>query len=201
MPHDAHPDCPSQHDPGEHPPDDLRFRDVQTAGEARAIAERQQHAEREGGKSHEQRETIELIEALEWREELENLAKAPGFELAELQQVERCRNEGQRHQRHPGYAQGHVKNEPGVAAPRCFRAPTRREPAQQREADERRRQRSRQQRNGRSAQQSLTGELQQHQTQRQHRERGPQSDRCQLRDRHDMEGGAGAGQRNVQRTR
>src|SRR2546422_10754211 len=74
------------------------------------------------------------IESLERRKELEDLTKAAGFELAELQQVERRGDESQRQQCEAQDAERDVQNEPGVAAGGNSRP--RGQPAEDRESHE-----------------------------------------------------------------
>src|SRR5437016_1961230 len=115
MAHHADPDGPPEHHPREDAPYDLGLRYVQAAGELRAISQRKQNAERQGGEARHQREPIELIEPLERREELEDLTEAPSLELAELQEIERRRDERERHQCEPEAGGRNREGEPTVA--------------------------------------------------------------------------------------
>src|SRR5207249_6760483 len=89
MTDDPDPDRPAKDHPGKDPPYDLCLGDMQSTGKLCAVAEREQDAERQCGEPRDQCDAIQLIQPLERREELENLAEAAGLELAELQQVQR----------------------------------------------------------------------------------------------------------------
>ncbi len=116
-----------------------------------------------------------------------------------MEQVQRRRDEREGKERQTHHTERDVQDKPGVASGGGFGAG--REPDQQREPDETGGHGSCEKTHGGPAHESLRRELQQHQTEGEHRERGRQTDERDLGDGDDVQGGAGTRQGDRERTR
>jgi hypothetical protein len=122
---------------------------------------------------------------------LKDLTEGAGLELAKLQQVQRGRDERQRHQRESQRAQGHMQNEPHV--PACGQLGLGCQAAQDRETEQAGRERRGKERDRGPAQQALAGELEQHEAEGEDRQGGSEADEREPRDTDDVRGRARAG--------